>query len=230
MQAQETDSVSVSVSSSIKQLEKEIPELRIPSEDKIKKYQDDKHFDYRESRPVEYPDWLLAIRDWFAKMFGKSLLVVFTREFWLITFVLLLTALIVAIILRSQDITLRNLFGKRKIDTDEAEFYSEDVNKLDFEKLINESIKTKNYRLATRFLYLKNLKALSDRLIISWNPNKTNYSYIYEIENEKLRTYFIESTRIFDFVWYGEFLLDDDNFNDAHSVFNEFNRKINNEG
>lgn len=225
LQAQETDSVSVK--SNIRQIEKVVPELRIPPKEKIKKYQADKHFDYRESRPVEYPEWVLKIMDWFGSLFDKSLSVVFTKAFWITIFVVLLTFLIIAIVLRMQGVTLRNLLGRRKIDTEESEFYSEDVNTMDFDNLISESVKTKNYRLAVRFLYLKNLKALSDRLIINWSPNKTNYSYLYEINSENLRSDFVESTRIFDFVWYGEFQLDESSFNDAHNVFNEFNRRIN---
>jgi len=224
------DADSVRASSDVKQLEKVIPELRIPSKDKIKAYQADKHFDYNESKPTEYPEWMLKIMDWFGDVFGKSLSVVLSRSFLTTVFIILLAVLIIAIILRVQDISLRNLLGRRKMDTDETEFYSEDVNTMDFESLISESVKTKNYRLAVRFLYLKNLKALSDRLIINWNPNKTNYSYQYEIANDSLRSEFVESTRIFDFVWYGEFELDDNSFNDAHNIFNDFNRRISNEG
>lgn len=224
IQAQEPDSVSVK--SNITQLEKVNPELRIPSKDEIREYQKDRHLNYEESRPVEYPVWMLKIMDWFGRLFGKALSTFFQREVLITLFVILLLGLIVAIILRTQNVTFRNLFARKRLDVDESEFYTEDVNKLDFESLISESIKTKNYRLAIRFLYLKNLKILSDASLINWNPNKTNYSYQYEIDNLDIRNRFIELTRIFDFVWYGEFELDEAGFRDAYSYFDEFNNAV----
>jgi len=203
-------------------------ELRIPPEESIEEYRKDKDFQYDEGKKFNYPTWLQRILDWFSKSFSKTLNAAFSREVLIIIFVILLTALIVTIVLRTQGVSFKNLFGKRRMDTDETQFFTEDVNKMDFDQLIAESIKTKNYRLAVRFLYLKNLKSLSDHSIINWNPNKTNYSYQYEIENSTLRTRFLESTRIFDFVWYGEFLLDEQSFNEAHHHFNDFNRAINN--
>jgi len=204
------------------------PELRIPSEESIEKYRNDKDFFYEEMRSPKYPAWLQRIFDWFNDMISKTVNAVFSREILIALFIVLLSALIVAIVLRTQNISLKQLFGKQKVDSDEIDFITEDVNKMDFEALIAESIKTKNYRLAVRFLYLKNLKALSDKLIIKWNPNKTNYSYQYEIENSDLRSRFLDSTRIFDFVWYGEFNLDDNSFNDARHLFDDLNRSINN--
>lgn len=210
-------------------LDKVDPELRIPPKEKIEKYKNNKHFNYQESKPFKYPDWLLNFLDWLDRLFGRTASKVLTRELFTSLFVILLVAVIVTIILRTQNVSWRILFGKKKVDTDEAEFYSEDVNNMDFESLIAESIKNKNYRLAIRFLYLKNLKSLSDREIIVWNPNKTNYSYQYEIKNDRIRSEFIDTTRIFDFVWYGEFILDEQSFGSAHNMFNEFNRTIQNE-
>jgi len=168
----------------------------------------------------------MKIMDWFGRRVGDAFEAFFQREVLITIFVLLLVCLIIAIILRTQDVTFRNLFGRKKMDLEESHFYSEDVNKLDFENLISESIKVKNYRLAVRFLYLRSLKALSDASVINWNPNKTNYSYQYEIEDPSVRKTFIELTRIFDFVWYGEFELDEVNFREANDYFDEFNKAL----
>jgi len=210
-------------------LQKTAVDLRIPSEDKIKKYKDDKHFNYEDSRQREYPEWLLKIFDWFGDKMGWTLNKVFSREFSLFIFSTLFVILIIAIIMRVQDVSLRNIFGRRKLETDELDIYAEDVNKMDFETLISDSIKARNYRMAVRFLYLKTLKAMSDNHLIDWSPNKTNYSYLNEIKSVTVRNKFIESTRIFDFVWYGEFVLDDKSFDEAHNFFKELNRSIINE-
>lgn len=219
--AQEQDSVIVLKETKI--------DLRIPVDTKIKEYQKDKHFNYEQSHRFEYPEWVLKIFDWFDRLFGKTLNKVFSREFLMITSGIFIAILLIAIILRVQNVRLRNLLSRRKLNDEEVHIYAEDVNGMDFESLISTSINSQDYRLATRFLYLKNLKALSDKQIINWNPNKTNYSYQYEIANVALKQKFVESTRIFDFVWYGEFILDANSFEEAHNFFKELNVMINNE-
>lgn len=205
------------------------PVLRIPPKEKIKQYQNDKHFQYGESKKLKYPDWWLNFLEWLDDVTNKTFSKVLTREFFIVLFTLLLVALIVMLVLRTQGISIKSLFGKRKMENNNADFIAEDVNNMDFDQLISESLKAGNYRLAVRFLYLKNLKAMTDQGIINWNANKTNYSYQYEIENPSIKTKFLESTRIFDFVWYGEFILDEMTYNEAHRHFNEFNQMISNE-
>lgn len=220
----------VASASRVKQLEKTSIQKRIPSQEEMQRFRDDKAFNYGESkRPDNYPEWLLKILDWFNDLKNNILQAIFTRTSVTVVFVILVVALLVGIILRMQNASIRNLFSRQKLNHDEAEFYEEDVNRMNFEQLIAQAIANKNYRLAVRFLYLKNLKILSDRLIINWNPNKTNYSYLNEIKSESLKSKFQESTLIFDFVWYGEFVLNENTFHEAVEHFNEFNRMINNE-
>ena len=83
--------------------------------------------------------------------------------------------------------------------------------------------------MATRFLYLKNLKLLSDKLIIKWNINKTNYSYQHEIKDAAIRSGFLETTFIFDYVWYGEFPVDEYQYSIVENRMNDFNKMVSNE-
>lgn len=72
-------------------------------------------------------------------------------------------------------------------------------------KLIEEAINNKNYRLAIRYYYLDVLKKLKENNFIDYQPEKTNFAYILEIEKEDLREQFQKQTEVYDFVWYGEF-------------------------
>ena len=204
-------------------------ELRIPDKERIEEFQNNKDFQYESAPPIEMPIWLQKLLANILRTFEKSTNVAFSREIGLIMLILVISTIIIMIALRMQGVSLKSLFGKKKLETEDADFIAEDVNKMDFEQLINESLKAKNYRLVIRFLYLKNLKLLSDREFINWNPNKTNYSYLNEIESPGLRTKFLRTTHIFDFVWYGEFILDENSFNDAYNFFLEFNQLIGNE-
>jgi hypothetical protein len=74
--------------------------------------------------------------------------------------------------------------------------------------------------LATRFLYLKSLKILTKNNIIEWHFDKTNSDYLNEIRNAETRQLFKKASYVYDYVWYGEFPLDQQQFeyNQQHFV------------
>ena len=104
---------------------------------------------------------------------------------------------------------------------DEQIILNEDIN-----KLINEAIKQNNFRLAIRYYYLLTLKYLSDKHIIDWLPQKTNEDYIKEIEQEALQAGFKDVTWIYDYIWYGEFAIDEARFNTLKRSFETLNNSI----
>lgn len=78
----------------------------------------------------------------------------------------------------------------------------------DIPALIKEAINQKNYRLAIRYYYLLSLKQLTENENILWQPQKTNEDYIKEITKDHLKVDFKNITKIYDYVWYGEFNVD----------------------
>lgn len=112
------------------------------------------------------------------------------------------------------------IFGKT---TSKKIINHQDIEKnlqnVDFEKLIKETEKQGNKRLAVRYYYLYILKKLSEKSIINWNPEKTNSDYFYEIKNEKLQKDFEYASYIYNNIWYGEFELDQEIFDIAQQKF-----------
>jgi len=104
---------------------------------------------------------------------------------------------------------------------DEQIIMNEDIN-----TLINDAIKQKNFRLAIRYYYLLSLKYLSDKHIIDWLPQKTNEDYINEIEHKTIQNDFKDATWIYDYIWYGEFAIDEVKFNALKSTFETLNNSI----
>jgi hypothetical protein len=100
---------------------------------------------------------------------------------------------------------------------------NEDIN-----VLIKNAIKQQNYRLAIRYYYLLTLKKLSQNHIISWEQQKTNEDYISEIDAIKLKTDFTNITRIYDYVWYGEFDIDVLKFEALKLQFESLNNTLEN--
>jgi hypothetical protein len=96
----------------------------------------------------------------------------------------------------------------------------------DIPSLIRDATNQGNYRLAIRYYYLLSLKYLEENDSISWQPQKTNEDYINEINNELLKVDFRKITRIYDYIWYGEFNVDVLKFESLKLPFENLNKTI----
>lgn len=104
----------------------------------------------------------------------------------------------------------------------------ESIEEVDFDQLINDALKEENHRLATRYLYLKSLKTLAKKGIIKWDYDKTNSDYLKEISKEDTKSLFQIISKIYDYVWYGEFPLDKDTFERNKIHFTRLNKVTSN--
>lgn len=102
----------------------------------------------------------------------------------------------------------------------------ENIHEIDFDDELNDAVSNRNYRLAVRLLYLKCLKQLSDRGLIQWQIDKTNKAYYYELSQKNQRDAFGSLTRRFEYVWYGNFTIDEQAFNDIDQLFNKFREQL----
>lgn len=102
----------------------------------------------------------------------------------------------------------------------------ENIHEINFDQTIENAIAAKNYRLAVRLLYLRSLKQLSDRNLINWKLDKTNSAYLNELVDAEQKRRFSVLTRQFEYVWYGDFPLDGQSFQDINIVFQEFKKQI----
>ncbi|MEM0996874.1 MAG: DUF4129 domain-containing protein [Bacteroidota bacterium] len=122
---------------------------------------------------------------------------------------------------------LRVRFGKlAKKKSDEAEVVyageldaAEDIRDLEFESLLEKAIREKRFRYAVRLLYLQSLRELHERGLIQWSLEKTNHQYLRELQSGPLRPIFQDVTRLFEYIWYGEFPVDKDHFHAARGSF-----------
>ncbi|MGG7036985.1 MAG: DUF4129 domain-containing protein [Flavobacterium sp.] len=112
------------------------------------------------------------------------------------------------------------VFGK---STTEKVIREEDIEKnlihVDFDKLISDTLKENNHRLAIRYYYLWVLKSLSEKNIIDWHVDKTNTDYVYEIQPPGLKSDFQYLSYVYNYIWYGEFEMDEDHFLQAQKTF-----------
>jgi hypothetical protein len=101
------------------------------------------------------------------------------------------------------------IFGKSSSNIINDENIENQLHQANFEKLIQEKLVQKNYRLVIRYYYLYLLKKMSDQNIIDWEVNKTNSDYAYEIKNETQKSKFDKLSYLYEYIWYGEFEIEE---------------------
>jgi len=87
---------------------------------------------------------------------------------------------------------------------------------------LQKSMAEKRYRDAVRLLYLILLKNLADKNLINWRPGKTNHEYQAEIEDDEIKKQFSHLTRMYEYIWYGDFKISATEFDTIHDRFDEF--------
>jgi len=99
----------------------------------------------------------------------------------------------------------------------------DELHQENLDEKINEAIANKNYRQAIRYKYLKTLKTLSDNKIITLHAKSTNQDYMRQMNKHERLPQFQQLTRIYEYVWYGEFYPTESQFEVINSTFNSFN-------
>ncbi len=98
----------------------------------------------------------------------------------------------------------------------------------DYDKQVALAVSNKNYRLATRYLYLQTIQKLSAAGAINFAADKTNSQYLYELAGKPYKSEFASLTLNYEYVWYGEFLIDEAAFGTLQNRFKQFNNKLKN--
>lgn len=145
---------------------------------------------------------------------------------WII--LILLAGIIIFLVLKYTN--LKDVFSKKtKVKYDlkftEISATEQEIREVKDQHIID-AIDNEDYRLATRYCFLKMLKLLSDKELIRWKEYKTNSDYIAELKNVNLKESYHYVGRIFEYVWYGEFSLSKDDFLMVYDRFNEIYKTI----
>ena len=117
-------------------------------------------------------------------------------------------------------------YSSRKKHPDEEAFLEQEVDPDNIDSKINEAVTAGNYRLAVRFLYLKTLFRLNDAGLISYHTQATNHDYLTELSGNRLGKEFKFLTQVYEYVWYGEFQVNAEQFTTVNERFSIFHEEI----
>lgn len=183
----------------------------IPNQNFIEKYQDDYRFDYTEAKrkPVGFWDKIAYyIQRFLSLVFSNEGVVPYMRyAFFAIVFIIILFKLL------GRKPGALFYSSKKLKETAFEEDIPELANNIDIDKQILECINSEDYRTAVRLQYIKVLNKLNNHDIIKMKSNKTYHDYYSEIESKDLKQFFIKIGSAYDFVWFGNFSINQNIYN-----------------
>ena len=94
------------------------------------------------------------------------------------------------------------------------------------DKKIQEAIDKRDYNSAVRYLYLKTLYTLNDKKWIQFHSEATNTEYLNQMSQHKRSKEFGFLTQIYEYVWYGKFEINEQQFALVHNNFKSFQAGI----
>jgi len=206
---------------------------QIDGED-LQKYQEDESFNYEIIKTDR--TWWDNLKTWlgnlllriFEGLFGVEKAVGFLAAFFRIVPYLLLGLLIYLLIKFFLNVNARSLQQARNNQSLVALSEEENIIKNeDIHELIRKALVHKNYRLAVRYYYLYILKLMSEKDLITWELQKTNNDYLTEIKTAALIQPFMKITHLYDYIWYGDFPIDENRYYKAEKAFLELQKMVN---
>lgn len=210
----------------------------------LEEYKNDSDFNYKPTQEAD--NWWTQLLDWISNVWSKFWRWVgnIWRSFWnlfiddaenstlwafvinVLPYLILLTliAFVVWLFFKLNP-GAKLLHSKTKPDI----FFSEDeeiIRTRDIKKLIEKALDKKQYRLAVRYYYLLILKELTEAELIDYEFDKTNSDYFTEITSEAINTGFRKATVLYDYIWYGNFTVTEEDFRKAQRTFNALEKSI----
>lgn len=121
-----------------------------------------------------------------------------------------------------------NLFRKKNIITSnhDSEEMPEDIFAINYQKEIDKAAAAGNYRLAVRLMFLQLLKNMSERNIIKYKQDKTNFDYLSEVHSTSWYQPFFKVTRNYEYSWYGKFDISQDAYQLIQKDFDQFKNEL----
>ncbi len=197
-------------------------QMRLVQKEKLEEVINNKDYVYDRVGPAPKTPWE-KFKEWFWHMVdelfdskgGQVGLSIFQ-------YALIIAAIILIIILLIKTDIRSVFYGKSASVAIDFKELDEDIHKINFEELIAKAIANKDYRKAVRLHFLKLLKELTDKNLIKWQIDKTNHDYSIELAQSKYSSQFQELSLLYEYIWYGDFDINESNFKNTITKFNSF--------
>lgn len=122
-----------------------------------------------------------------------------------------------------------NIFRKKENGTNRGEdgdTMPEDIFSIQYQREIDKAIKEANYRLAIRLMFLELLKKMTEKNIIHFKQDKTNFDYLMQLHSTVYYKPFFRVVRNYEYSWYGEFDISREAFDIVRDHFKQLERQL----
>jgi len=109
-----------------------------------------------------------------------------------------------------------------RLKEDEQATAEEELNEDELQQKIRESIDQQKFRMAIRYSYLFTLRRMDEKGWIHLDAKSTNHDYVKQMKANDPQGTFAYLTNIYDYVWYGEFELNKEQFGLVYKDFQNF--------
>ncbi|GAB4015167.1 DUF4129 domain-containing protein [Spirosoma koreense] len=198
--------------------------VRYPRPEQLRDLQTDHDYQYgNDAPPPENP--IARFFNWLFRKLAVFLSSQAYQNIWQYIILAVIAGLVIYLLMKAE--VLGFLFPKKsRTGSLDYENLSENIHEINFDLAVQEAVDQHNFRLAVRLLYLQTIKHLTDAGRIDYKPDKTNRQYVYELKNTPYQPDFEHLTRQFEFVWYGDFPIDETQFTQLWQQFRTFNRPV----
>lgn len=120
------------------------------------------------------------------------------------------------------------LFRKKvKLEkTAEQEVETDDIFAINYQQEIDKASAQGNYRLAVRLMFLRLLKNMSEKNVINYKQDKTNFDYLLQLHSTRYYKDFFRITRNYEYTWYGQFEVSEEAYRIMRTDFDQFERTL----
>lgn len=147
-------------------------------------------------------------------------------EFKYLFMIIIGTLLLVLIIYMISNSTANPTLAARNIEIQKIENIEEHIHEVNLDELLTEFKNENDFDMAIRISFLTIVKELSNKKMIKWERQKTNWEYHSELNNTSLKSPFGQMILAFEKVWYGEHHLSEPDFNKINSDFINFKEQL----
>ncbi|MFT3737910.1 MAG: DUF4129 domain-containing protein [Breznakibacter sp.] len=191
-------------------------EVRKPEPGVVESYKNNRDYEYDRYRNNESL-WDMFLR-WLFQNFRIGFIPVAMVKY---IFIFMAAVVFVLITLKLLGIGIKGLFipTRHTYTLATNDMADDNIHVSNLADALHKHTQAGRLREATRIMYLMVLQNLDRLKLIKWQPGKTNFDYYYELPDQNLKLEFKKLVLAYEYVWYGEFPPNNDQFAEIQKQF-----------
>jgi len=145
--------------------------------------------------------------------------------FWFITVSFLLIVIVLYLLDGNFNIFKRSV--KAVNTTNDADIFNQSIFELDYNTLIQQATEKGDYNIAIRLYYLKLLANLSNKKLIDYSKEKTNFEYQFQLITTVYYPDFVEASKYYEYAWYADITITKKQYDKVVQAYQIFEQKLN---